>query len=48
MNYYAPLVLQNSSTEVVMFQTIFIAVCNVVGSFIGMILVSTAMAVYRL
>ncbi|EHF0150282.1 myo-inositol import MFS transporter IolT2 [Salmonella enterica] len=38
MNYYAPLVLQNSSTEVVMFQTIFIAVCNVVGSFIGMIL----------
>ncbi len=25
MNYYAPLVLQNSSTEVVMFQTIFIA-----------------------
>ncbi|MEH1754736.1 MFS transporter, partial [Salmonella enterica] len=24
MNYYAPLVLQNSSTEVVMFQTIFI------------------------
>ncbi|KEA53672.1 MFS transporter [Mangrovibacter sp. MFB070] len=38
MNYYAPLVLQNSSTEVVMFQTIFIAVCNMVGSFIGMIL----------
>lgn len=38
MNYYAPLVLQNASTEVVMFQTIFIAVCNMVGSFIGMIL----------
>ncbi|EOA7801178.1 MFS transporter, partial [Escherichia coli] len=38
MNYYAPLVLQNSSTEEVMFQTIFIAVCNVIGSFIGMIL----------
>lgn len=38
MNYYAPLVLHNASTEVVMFQTIFIAVCNMVGSFIGMIL----------
>ncbi|MGI7008363.1 sugar porter family MFS transporter [Citrobacter braakii] len=38
MNYYAPLVLKNASTEVVMFQTIFIAVCNMVGSFIGMIL----------
>lgn len=38
MNYYAPLVLQNASTDVVMFQTIFIAICNGVGSFIGMIL----------
>ncbi|WP_437886806.1 sugar porter family MFS transporter [Phytobacter sp. V91] len=38
MNYYAPLMLKNASTEVVMFQTIFIAVCNMVGSFIGMIL----------
>lgn len=38
MNYYAPLVLQNSSKDSAMFQTIFIAVCNGVGSFIGMIL----------
>ncbi|ATA22538.1 SP family xylose:H+ symportor-like MFS transporter [Gibbsiella quercinecans] len=40
MNYYAPLVLQSSGSgpNTVMFQTIFIAVCNGVGSVIGMIL----------
>ncbi|ERK16279.1 Major myo-inositol transporter IolT [Pantoea sp. AS-PWVM4] len=38
MNYYAPLVLEQGSTskDAVLFQTIFIAVANGIGGFIGM------------